>query len=181
MRIELRDWFYPSNLLSLLRLVFIIPGYQAIVRQQHGRTLVLLLAVALTDVLDGFLARRLGQVSELGKILDPLADKLAILAALAGLIVSQQLPAWILAPVLIRDTAILVGSWFLIRRRAIVPMSNIWGKLATNSVGLVVLLYLLPVHSNARLAGVGLMLALLLVSSLSYTRAFMHVWETSNR
>lgn len=61
---------------------------------------------ALTDLLDGQIARRRGQVTDFGKFLDPLADKLLVLAALVMLVSKGQLPAWICCIVLARELAV---------------------------------------------------------------------------
>lgn len=178
LHIEAKHWLYPSNLLSLLRFLLIIPGYLAIVRQQHLLVIALLVAVSLTDMLDGICARRLNQVTELGKLLDPLADKLAILAAIVGLVVSKQIPLWVIYPVVVRDIVILVGGYLILKRRPVVPPSNLWGKLMTSSVALVVLVYMLPLPGGVRWASFGLMLGLVIFSFVSYARVFVRFWRS---
>ena len=70
--------------------------------------------VVATDWVDGTIARRTGQVSELGKILDPVADRLAIAAGLIALMVRDVFPVWAGLLILVRDAAVLVVG----RRRA---------------------------------------------------------------
>ena len=67
---------------------------------------IIFLAVSLTDIVDGYLARKYDIVTDLGKILDPLADKLMVLAALIMLIPSGRLHAWIVVLIVIRETGI---------------------------------------------------------------------------
>ena len=181
LQIEPRHWLYPSNLLSLLRFILVIPGYLFLVRQQYPQALILLILIAASDMLDGVLARRLGQVSELGKLLDPLADKCAIMAGLAALVFSGRIPWWILIPILVRDVAIISGSALLIRQQASVPMANIWGKLATNSVALVIFTQLFPVAESIRWLALSLMLLLILLSSVVYLQRFLHAWRSAKR
>ena len=80
--------------------------------------LVILGAVTSTDWVDGYIARRTGQVSELGKILDPVADRLAIAAALAALVARDAFPLWAALLILVRDAAVLVAGVFLLRTEA---------------------------------------------------------------
>lgn len=69
-------------------------------------TALLFLGVAVTDTLDGYLARRWGLVTTLGKFLDPLADKLLIVTALIALIPARQVPAWMVILVVGREIAV---------------------------------------------------------------------------
>ena len=66
--------------------------------------------IGATDWIDGYLARRLDQVSELGKFLDPLADRLAVAAALIGGLISGDLPAWFAIALIVREGMIAAGA-----------------------------------------------------------------------
>ena len=93
-----------------------------------------LVAIGATDWIDGFLARRLNQVSELGKMLDPIADRLAIVAALIGGWIAGVLPWWIAFLLLVRETLVGLMAIFLASRtRARIDVRYI-GKLATWAV-----------------------------------------------
>jgi CDP-diacylglycerol--glycerol-3-phosphate 3-phosphatidyltransferase len=63
-------------------------------------------AAAITDILDGYLARKLGVVSVLGKFLDPLADKLIVMAALVWLVSLERVPAWVVVVLLAREISV---------------------------------------------------------------------------
>lgn len=92
--------------------------------------LVIFLIAAGTDWLDGYLARRLNQVTDLGKFLDPLVDKLLVLAPLLSLVELQQVPAWGVFLILARELTIAgwrVNPSFQTR----IMGANIWGKLKT--------------------------------------------------
>ncbi len=69
--------------------------------------------IGATDWVDGYLARRLDQVSELGKFLDPLADRLAVASALVGGLISGDLPAWFAIALIVREGLIAVGALVL--------------------------------------------------------------------
>ncbi len=93
-----------------------------------------------SDLLDGFLARRLNQISEAGKIIDPLADKISVAAITLILIVLGKIPLWFALIVLIRDVLIFSFGLYLNKKRDVRLMSNIPGKLAVFTIGLVLLL-----------------------------------------
>jgi cardiolipin synthase (CMP-forming) len=119
------------NLISFVR-ILLIPVFVALLLH-HGTEaagLILLAAVVSTDWVDGQVARRTGQVSELGKLLDPVADRLAIAAALIALVVRGAFPLWAALLILVRDAAILVAGLALLRRNVRIDVRWI-GKIAT--------------------------------------------------
>lgn len=102
-------WNVP-NVISLLRLALIPLFLWLVVTEDYGWAGVLLGVIGATDWIDGFLARRLDQVTEVGKFLDPLADRVAvILAVVAGLIVGV-LPGWFAIALIAREILIGIGS-----------------------------------------------------------------------
>ncbi len=127
-------WTIP-NVLSALRIALIPVFVVLIVDDDTTFSGILLFAVvASTDWVDGFVARRLGQVSELGKILDPTADRLAIAAGLIALSVRGAFPWWAALLILARDVVVLsVGVVALLRRRVRLEVRPI-GKVATFSL-----------------------------------------------
>src|SRR5215467_9772356 len=97
----------PSNQITLLRLVF-VPVFAILVLQQHNRAALLVLGVAaLSDLLDGTVARLLKQESGLGVALDPIADKILMTTGYLALAFSGALPWWLTIVVLVRDAAIV--------------------------------------------------------------------------
>ncbi|MFN2590986.1 MAG: CDP-alcohol phosphatidyltransferase family protein [Actinomycetota bacterium] len=120
------------NLLSLIRII-LIPVF-VLLLLHHGTELaglLLLGAVVSTDWVDGYIARHTGQVSNVGKVLDPVADRLAIAAALISLVVRDAVPLWAALLVLVRDAVVLVGgAAVLLRYRVRLDVRWI-GKVAT--------------------------------------------------
>ena len=102
-----RIWTIP-NLLSMLRLALVPVFLVFIVRGDDIVALVVLVVASLTDLLDGYLARRLRQVTRLGQLLDPAADRLYIFAALIGLAARDLVPWWIVGLIVARDVFLLV-------------------------------------------------------------------------
>lgn len=104
---ESRIWTIP-NLLSMLRLALVPPFLVFIIVGDYVAALIVLIIASLTDLLDGFLARRLNQVTRLGQLLDPAADRLYIFAALLGLAANGLVPWWIVIVIVARDVFLLV-------------------------------------------------------------------------
>ena len=120
------------NLLSFLR-ILLIPVFVALIVHRPTTTagLILFAVVVATDWVDGWVARRTGQVSELGKVLDPTADRLAIAAGLIALVVRDVFPLWAALLILVRDAAILIAGAAVLASRRIRLEVRFIGKVAT--------------------------------------------------
>lgn len=102
-------WNVP-NVISLIRLALIPLFIWLVVIAEYGWAGVLLAIIGSTDWIDGYLARRLGQVTEVGKFLDPLADRLAVITAvIAGLFV-PEFPAFFAVALIIREVLVGIGA-----------------------------------------------------------------------
>ncbi len=120
-----------SRLLALPILLYCLAS--PTVETRIFSTIVFLMAAA-TDWLDGYLARKLNQVTELGKFLDPLVDKLLVLSPLLALIQLGQVPAWGVFLILARE--LTIAGWRVtpgLTGATAVVGANIWGKLKTIS------------------------------------------------
>lgn len=84
-----------------------------------------------TDVLDGWIARRYNMITKWGKLMDPLADKLMLLIVLVCLAVDKVVPLWIIIIIALKELIMIVGALFLYKEREVVVQSNFYGKLAT--------------------------------------------------
>lgn len=98
------------NLLCLFRILLVYPVAHGILAGKYGLVLVLVGVAAFTDALDGALAKGFGWTSELGKVLDPLADKLLLVALFMCLSIAGLSPWWLAIVVLLRDLVILFGA-----------------------------------------------------------------------
>lgn len=133
-----------ANMLSMLRLVLVVPITYLILTDGPLTWLFGLILLALvTDWFDGRVARWSRTVSEWGKVLDPLADKVAGAAVVLALVVRGTLPMWFLSVILARDVAIILGGVVLARRTSQVVMSAWMGKVAVTALALTVLAALL--------------------------------------
>lgn len=98
------------NLISALRILLILPIIVLLVREQFVLALVLFVIAGISDVIDGFLARRYGWSSWLGGWLDPVADKSMQISVYIVLTWLQLIPVWLLAAVIVRDLIIVSGG-----------------------------------------------------------------------
>ncbi len=125
-------WNIP-NVLSLVRLA-LIPLFAWLYLGDEGNlyaAMIVLLVSGLTDVVDGFVARRFNQITEIGKLLDPLADKLTQLAVLVCLSVryNELIPLMVIC--LMKEVLQIVGGVLLLSRYEIVRGSRWFGKIST--------------------------------------------------
>ncbi|HET8665000.1 MAG TPA: CDP-alcohol phosphatidyltransferase family protein [Nocardioides sp.] len=130
-RDDSRVWTVP-NALSFLRLLG-VPLFLWLVLgpEADGWALALLAASGVTDYLDGYLARRLGQTSRLGQVLDPVADRLYILAVVIGLAIRDVVPWWFAVVLPLRDL-LLWGLVPILRTRGYSALPvHFLGKAAT--------------------------------------------------
>lgn len=103
-----------------------------ILNGHHGRALVIVLLAALTDTIDGTLARRFGMTTSVGAYFDPIVDKLFLSAVYISLAMVSTVPWWLVIEIFARDVVILASSGTLLlldRRRRFPP--SVWGKAST--------------------------------------------------
>lgn len=98
------------NALCILRMLLVIPIAWLLSSGEYGLTLWVFAFAGFTDGLDGFLAKRCGWTSELGKILDPLADKILLVSVFIILAVLDIVPVWLAATAVLRDVVITAGA-----------------------------------------------------------------------
>ncbi len=122
------------NKLTMLRMILIIPFVICMLVGGEGSMRFLALAIfiiaSLTDTLDGYLARRDNLITDFGKFMDPLADKLLVCAALVCLVDMDRLPAWVLIIIISREFAIS-GFRLIASDNGIVIAAGWWGKAKT--------------------------------------------------
>lgn len=131
------------NVLSLARLSALPFIYLDVVGGREGRALVVLVIVSWSDWIDGYVARRFNQESRIGRLLDPISDRLLVAVIGIALIVARILPLWAVLVVLARDALMLAGvALLLIRGKTPPPVTDL-GKTATFGLMLAFPLFLL--------------------------------------
>ncbi|MDE0265113.1 MAG: CDP-diacylglycerol--glycerol-3-phosphate 3-phosphatidyltransferase [Bryobacterales bacterium] len=177
------------NLLTLSR-IFLVPLLVAVllrksaveldtgwvVLTREAIALAIFLAAALTDLLDGYLARRRRQVTTLGKLLDPIADKVLVAAALISLVELDRVAAWMVVLIVSREFAVSVLRNVALSEGIVIVASEFGKAKMVSQVAAVSLLLLAPHSAIVEQIGyVVLWLALLLTvwSMVDYFRAFL--------
>ena len=162
---------YIPNLLTILRIILMLPFIIAIAHDKQSATIALAILIISTDYFDGFFARRLGAITNIGKILDPTADKICSASAAIALIHFRGYPLWLFLAIVARDLLILCGGIILIRSKRIVPVSNLSGKIAVGFISLSLLIYLINYDALKTPTAIAAIVALF-VSIISYAQFF---------
>jgi cardiolipin synthase (CMP-forming) len=136
------------NLITLLRLGLVPALAYCIILQEYGAAAAIFLAAALSDFVDGYVARRFEVVTRVGAFLDPVADKLNMLVATVGLAWQAQVPLWLAIAVVGREVVIVCGAlaYRLVRGRLTINPTFL-GK-ANTFIEFVVLLIALAVAAG---------------------------------
>ena len=170
-RIRCSEALNGPNLLTLLRMA-LLPAIVWRFRQgDSAGALALYLIAMLTDAVDGFIARRFHQITALGKLLDPVADKLSLLTLLGLFVADGQIPRWLLTVVLIKE-AILVAGGAAALQKGIVVYAMPIGKVTTVAFILSMVARFLALRRIADLL-LGLSLVLSLLSLIWYSMVLL--------
>ena len=128
----------------------------------------LFIIASLTDMLDGKIARKYNLVTNFGKFMDPLADKLLVCSALICMIELRELPAWII--IIISREFIISGFRLVASDNGVVIAASYWGKFKTTfqMIGVVLLIFNIPALSTLTTIIVWIALALTVISLVDY-------------
>ncbi len=142
---NLPTWITVSRLLGV---PFLLYGLHAPTPQTRWLMVGVFLLAAGTDWLDGYLARKLNQVTDLGKFLDPLVDKLLVLAPLMSLVELRQIPAWGVFMILARE--LTIAGWRVDPnlQGGAIQGANFWGKVKTVSQIVAIALLIAPLPDS---------------------------------
>ena len=170
-----KELFLISNLFSLFR-ILIIPALWYFISQPDESSayiaLSILVLAGISDGLDGYLARKLNQVSQMGLVLDPLADKILAGALVIVLIFYRDFSVWLATLIIGRDIMILIAAAVLLKGRKIVVPSTITGKYAFFFI--VALLSCSVIRYDFGVAVLTFATTVLIVASMAiYTRTFV--------
>jgi CDP-diacylglycerol--glycerol-3-phosphate 3-phosphatidyltransferase len=168
-----------ANALSLVRLLLVVPVTYLILTDGSAALLwTLLAAVVVSDFFDGRVARWSHTVSEWGKVLDPLADKAAAIAVTLALVVRNAeptIPVWFVTLVAARDFLIVLGGWWLARKRSVVVMSTFTGKIAVTAIALTIVATLLGADPDVMAFCIWTTTILLVISFVAYAGRYVRL------
>lgn len=139
----------------------------------HTLALMVFIIAGITDILDGHLARRFELVTVIGTILDPLADKLMLLATLISLYIDHAIPIPILIIVVIKESTMIISSTYMYfhKNRMVIP-ANIFGKMSTVLFSFAVLVTILFPNSLASKILIIVAVVNSLIAMISYTNHY---------
>lgn len=145
--------FNASNSLSFLRLILVIPTWITFNNFDFTKAGYIVGAIgifaAITDILDGYLARKLNQITEFGKVIDPLADKVLVVFVVLNLYLLGQISGFYFYLILLRDVLILIGGLIVSKKIGKVLPSDYIGKATVLSISFVLLMILLNVDNQS--------------------------------
>lgn len=129
--VKLQDWLTIPNILSFFRIVLIVPFVYFFLQKNYVAAAVMLILSGLSDACDGFIARRFNQVTELGKMLDPIADKLTLIAIMVCITIFSPIVLPVMIVLILKDVIMLIGGSRLVKTGIAPPAAKWYGKLGT--------------------------------------------------
>jgi CDP-diacylglycerol--glycerol-3-phosphate 3-phosphatidyltransferase len=155
------------NFLSAIRIIGVVPTAYYLWIQENEIAVILGIILVITDLADGYIARKYNLITNLGKILDPLADKLLAGAVIIILSIQGRIPEWYIALVLGKDLVLLLGGLYAARKLKFVIPSNKAGKYAAFVTGIALMFAILNMEFWTDII-IGISTFLIIFSFVSY-------------
>jgi CDP-diacylglycerol--glycerol-3-phosphate 3-phosphatidyltransferase len=156
-----------SNFLSISRIILALPAMYLILTGFYTAAMIVGVIAGLTDFFDGYVARKTGTITELGKILDPVGDKVFLFLFAVAMVIADIMPLWFLVAFAVRDTLILAGGLYAKSKLNYVMSSNFEGKVTFVLMLVTILAVLLGIEFASRY-GYYLCLAAMIYSFVLY-------------
>ena len=176
------------NVISIFRIIAVLPVVWILLNEWFGVALILFALAGASDGLDGFLAKHYHWESRLGSILDPLADKLLLVASFASLTWLELIPAWLLWLVLARDVVIVTGGvlyHYLLGQFKLLPL---WSSKINTLLQLLLVLFIIwqqytgAMNDKWATFGVSVVAVSVLISGAEYIFVWgRKAWHHNNR
>lgn len=126
-----KDLITIPNILTYIRIILIIPFAYYFLKENYIPAVICIGVSGLTDCFDGMIARKFNQVTSLGKILDPIADKFTLLAVVICMVIYVPIVLPVLVVLLLKDVLMLLGGMDLINKGITPPAAKWYGKVGT--------------------------------------------------
>jgi len=136
------------NILTIIRFILVPFIYTSVINKHYLTALIIFTISAITDVLDGYIARKYNYITDIGKLMDPLADKLTQISLLLALSILGILQWWIFIVVLIKELVLVISASVLYSKKDVVVYSKWYGKLATTLFYLAIVVSLIVNQFN---------------------------------
>lgn len=169
------------NLICVMRIILVLPIVWLLLKENYSAAVILFAVAGVSDAIDGYLARHFSWQSWLGSVLDPLADKVLLVACYLTLGWMTLLPLWLVIIVVLRDLVIVTGAWvYHVRISGYIAEPSLISKANT----LVQILLVLAIISDAGFWSVPSVLISLLIGLVLLTTVLSgvdYVWRWSKR
>jgi len=169
------------NKLTVLRMIMIVPFVFFMLTDAAGDmskwiALALFVVASLTDLLDGHIARKYNLVTNFGKFMDPLADKLLVCAAMICLVENDKIPSWVVIVIISREF-IISGFRLIASDNGIVIAASYWGKFKTVFQMIMIVLMIADIAAIQIVTQIVMWIALVLtvISLIDYLKKNWHV------
>ncbi|PKL85263.1 MAG: hypothetical protein CVV22_08990 [Ignavibacteriae bacterium HGW-Ignavibacteriae-1] len=139
-----------SNFLSISRIILALPAMYLILTGHNVEAMIVGVIAGLTDFFDGYVARKTHTITELGKILDPIGDKVFLFLFAVAMVIADIMPLWFLVAFAVRDTLILTGGLYAKTKLNYVMASNFEGKVTFVLMLVTILAVLLGIDFASR-------------------------------
>ena len=126
-----KENFNIPNILSFIRIIIIIPFVWYFLNDEYLLAAAMLMLSAMSDMFDGIIARKLNQITKLGKILDPVADKLTLTAVVVCIGIKFPETILLVVILILKDVSMLIAGSFLLKKGIDPPAAKWYGKLST--------------------------------------------------
>ncbi|NLK68705.1 MAG: phosphatidylglycerophosphate synthase [Clostridiaceae bacterium] len=170
LKISKSKWRHIPNILTILRLIVIPIMVYYMLRREWVISLIIFVSAEITDVLDGYIARKYNFISKFGKLADPLADKLLQLTALFFLSRGDIIPSHFFYILCIKELAMVVGALLFLKKDVVVH-SNWMGKAAATILFLGIILAFLNLSISVVILCIGVIVSI--VAGVFYLKAFL--------
>jgi len=176
-----KEIFSIPNILCYLRIllvpVFLYVYFIIETSEHHYISVAILIISSITDFLDGFIARKCNMITELGKLIDPVADKLTQFVVACTLMYSYPSYSWLVAIIVLKDGMLLFAGWFIYRRsKKHLDQAQMPGKVAT-CVFFIVSIILLAVNPGQLISDlmIYVTLFLMILAMIYYAKGLYHL------
>ena len=119
------------NYLTIIRLILVPIIFALILYEHYTMAIIVYIIANITDVLDGFIARKFNLISDFGKLMDPLADKITQVGTILALILKRIIPFWILIVISLKEITMIIVASVLFKKKIVTVHSKWYGKAAT--------------------------------------------------
>ena len=132
-------YFNLPNFISISRILLIVPCLLFFDAGDNYSGLFILALMIVSDYADGIIARRMNIVSDFGKALDPLSDKIVIIILIAYLILEKNFPIWYISSLILRDIILSYLGLRVKKKTGVMPQANMAGKIGVNGIAIMII------------------------------------------